>query len=192
MTYKRKLKLKIMWFRTLGVLTHIAILTLSFFYDKFIESIISIVFFYVFSPMFDKQFHSASAYRCSAISIIVFVILNRATLRTGESLFCAMLLTFALTAGSYIVRDILDTTVLVDTYRKKLAKFEHKALENLTENELYEALPNIPYEILQIVYKYIHRPKTISATAFAMRNYISEATLFRYLKKVKTAYEDLV
>lgn len=192
MKYKNKIKLKVFWFKTLGVLTLASILLISCLYDKLIETIVSIVFFYIFSPMFDKQFHSHSVYRCSFISITIYIILSRLTLRLGESVLCSMLLTFALTAGSFYFRDLLDKTVLLETYRKKLAKFEHKALENLSEVEMCEALPNVSYDIIKIVYKYLHRPKTISATAFAMRNYISEATLFRYLKKVKTAYEDLV
>ena len=191
MKYRTKLKLKLFWFRVLGMLSLIVPLIFAYIGDKLLETILAMVFAYIFRPMYSKQWHSKSLYRCSVISAIVFIIMSRITLSIGESIFITIVLTFVLTNGSYLLRDILDKTILLETYKKKLEKFEHKVLENLTEDEMCETLPHIPYEVLHIVYGYLHKPKTISSTAYAMKHYVSEATLFRYLKRVRTAYEDL-
>lgn len=66
-----------------------------------------------------------------------------------------------------------------------------KCIENATEEELKELLPDIPYEIVEIVYGYYHRGR-MSVTAYTIKCSISSSTLYRYIKVVKTAYDKRV
>lgn len=191
MSYKSKWKLKMFWYQAFSVIVLLFILLLGWLQNKLLEMLTSIVCFYLFRPMFDKQSHAKTVYKCNLVSIIVFLIMSRLTLSVNASVLCTILLTFSLNVGSYYLRVLLDNTVLLETYKRKLEQFEHKCLENLTELELQARLPEIPYEIIHIVYGYLHKPKTLTASGYAMKCHIGEATLYRYLKRVKTEYENL-
>lgn len=189
MKYKTKFKLKKFWYYVLAILTQLVIVTVGFINEKPLEVICSIVFFFIFSPLFNKQYHSKSFYKCSFVSVIVYFIITRVTLKFATSVLFTIVLTFIVTSISYFVRDLLDKTLLLNEYRKRLEKFEHKCIENLTESELQDNVPTVPYDIVHIVYGYLHKPKTLNATGYALKCNISEATLYRYLKKVKEEYE---
>ena len=60
-----------------------------------------------------------------------------------------------------------------------------KCIQNYTEDELRELLPNIPYDRIHIVYEYYHKSKLITAENFANKYFISKSTLFRYVKEIK-------
>lgn len=191
MKYKHKWKLKKLWYRILAILTILSICVIGLLQEKLVETILSIVLFFTFSSLYEKQYHSRSLYKCSLISIIVFTIQSRVNLDFVTSIFCTIVLTFIVTYISYCVRDLFDKVLLVELYKQKLEQYEHKCIENLSEIELQSRLPDIPYDIIHIVHGYIHKPKNLNASGYAMRCHISEATLYRYLKRVKTEYENL-
>ncbi len=60
-----------------------------------------------------------------------------------------------------------------------------KCIENYTEEELIQMLPNISSYIVHIVYSYLHKPRSETAYGFARRNNISESLVYKYLKQVK-------
>lgn len=190
-SYRFKLKTKQFLYHLLGIATIIFILFLAYLSNMLIETIISMVLFFIYSPMFDKQYHSKTLFRCSSVSVVVWFIDMKMNLEIYLSIFSSVILTFLMTAISYYVRDFLDTKILAEEYKSKLEKFEHKCLDNLTEEEMLMCMPKIKHEVIHIVYKYLNRPTNQTATNFAMKNYISEATLFRYLKLVKETYEGL-
>lgn len=190
MKFKTKRKLRHIWYHILGILTQLAILIFGLLSDKLIEVFVSMVLFFIFSPLFEKQCHSNSFYKCSAISIIVYFIITRINLKFEMSILCTIVLTFTLTCVSYYLRNLIDNTILLKEYKKRIEALDNKCIENLTENELQERLPKIPYDVVHIVYGYLHKPKTLNATGYALKCNISEATLYRYLKKVKESYEN--
>lgn len=189
--YKIKLKLKLFLYYLLSIVTISFILLVSYLSNKLFETIISIILFFIYRPMFEKQYHSKTLFRCSMVSIIVWMFVIRINFNIYISLFSTVILTFLVTLISYYVRDFLDTKILVKEYEKRLEKFEHKCLNNLTEEEMRMCMPKIKGEVIHIVYMYLNKPRNQTASNFAMKNYISEATLFRYLKLVKETYEGL-
>ena len=191
MKYKSKWKLKLFWYQTFSIIVLIGILALGWIQGKLLETMTSVICFYIFRPLYEKQFHAKTVYKCNFISIIVFFIMSRLTFSVNASILCTILLTFTLTTVSYYIRVLFDKVILLETYKRKLEQFEHKCLENLTELELQARLPDIPYEIIHIVYGYLHKPKTLTASGYAMKCHIGEATLYRYVKRVKTEYENL-
>jgi hypothetical protein len=191
MKYKAKFKLKKFWYSILGILTIVAILILGLLQEKIFEMIISIICFYSFSPLFEKQYHSKSLYKCSGISIIIFFILNRITLNISSSILFTIVLTFALTSASYFIRDLLDKTVLLKYYTEKAEQFKNIPLENASLDELKEKLVKLNYDIIEIVYGYLHRPKHIKAVGYARKCNIAVSTLYKYLKIVKNEWENL-
>lgn len=182
----KKLGLYLLSLVTLGVILGIAILN-----NKAIETSITIVLFFIYRKLFTKQFHASSLYLCAFISIIVFIVIINIEVNLATSILISVVLTFTITLISYFVRDYLDTRVLVKKYRIKLETFDVKCVNNLTEEEMIKLMPSIPYDVIHIVYGYLHKPNTISASGYAYRNNISEATLYRYVKRVKTKYESL-
>lgn len=191
MKYQTKLKLKKLWFELLGLITLCVIIGFSIFKNKVVETSIVIVLFFIYRRMFEKQYHASSLYLCSFISIIVFIVIINIEVSLTISILMSVALTFIITLISYYVRDYLDTKVLVKKYKSKIERYDVKCLENLTEEEMIKLMPGIRYEILHIVYGYLHKPKNLTASGYAYRNNVSEATLYRYLKQVKSKYESL-
>ena len=176
---------------TLSTIMLTTVFTIAYLNDRVIETLLTIVAYYVYRSFYEKQAHAKTLFQCTIVTIIVLGIVTKIALPLQVSMFCTVLISFAITHISYLIRDLLDKVVLVETYRKRLEAFEHKAIENLTELELIARVPNIPYEIVHIVYGYLHKGNTVNATAYAMKHHISEATLYRYLKRVKSEYESL-
>ena len=195
MSYKTKWKIKKFMYKILCVLTLLIILIISWFNNTFIPMIISLGCFYVFRPLFAKQYHSKTLLRCSIVSVIIFTVLSKITLPITESILCSIVLTFTVTYISYIVKDLLDTKVLAEQYAKRIEQLEfpkRKALENLSKEELLSLIPHVRKDIIDIVYGYLHKPKTLNAVGYAMKVNVSEATLYRYLKEVRNNYKDLI
>ena len=191
MKYSTKLKLKKCWYRILGILTLFLILLIGGIQGKLFETVLSMILFYAYSPLFEKQYHSKTMYRCSLVSIIVFVIISRTTLEFTASIFLTIVITFTVTCLSYFVKDLLDNTVLLRYYKNKVDKIEHKSIENYTLDELKESLPNIRFDIIEIAYGYWHKPHYLNAIGYARNNHIAVSTLYKYLKIVKDEMENL-
>ena len=189
MKLKTKIKIKYILYYLLGVATLLLILFIAYLKNRLIETGITIILFYIYRNLFEKQFHAKSLLMCSFISVCVFVIIINIELSITISILFTVVLTFIITLVSYYVRDYLDNKVLVKTYKNKLESFNNKSLEALTEDELIKLMPNIRYDTIHIVYEYLHRNKHLmNASGFAYRHNISEATLYRYLKQVKEKY----
>lgn len=192
MKYQTKLKIKMLFYNFLGLCIIGIICLIAYLNNKLIETIITIVLFYIYRRLFEKQYHAKSLYLCGIISLIVFTIVIHLEVSVTISILFSIILTFIITLISYYVRDYLDNKILNKQYENKLNSFNSKCIENLTEEELINALPKIKYEVIHIVYEYLHRDKTtITASGFAYRHNISEATLYRYVKQVKQKYENL-
>lgn len=191
MKLKTKRKIKHYIGIILGVLLIVLALLIAYFKDRLIETSLSIITFYIYRYLFEKQFHANSMFNCFVITSIVLVFLINIEVRITTSVLFSITITFVLTLISYYVRDYLDNKVLVSVYKGKYEKFNHKAIDNLSEEEMIYLMPNIKFEVIHITYNYLHKPKNITAIGFAYKNGISEATLYRYVKQVKDNYESL-
>ena len=192
MKLRTKRKIKRIISRVLAVLLMLASLAFAYYKDKLIETSITIILFYVYRHLFEKQWHANSIYACFSVTTIVLIVLINIEVKLSISILFSVILTFIITLISYYVRDYLDNKVLVNTYKKKLESINSKSIENLTEDEMIKLLSSIKYETIHLVYEYLHRDKTtLTASGFAYRNNISEATLYRYVKQVKDKYESL-
>ena len=63
-----------------------------------------------------------------------------------------------------------------------------KNLANYTLEEFKEMFKTIPYDIIEIVYGYYHRNKNYTVAAFAHKQGISTATLYRYRQIIRQEY----
>ena len=63
-----------------------------------------------------------------------------------------------------------------------------KCLENYSEEELKDLLPQISYEIINIVYGYLHRGRT-TVDYYCNKRCISKSTLYRYISFVDKALD---
>lgn len=191
MSYQKKIRIKFIFYEFLGLLIIGSILGVAYLHSKIIETALVMVLFFIYRRLFEKQYHASSLYLCGIISIIVFIVIIHLEVNLSISILYSALLTLIMTLISYYVKDYFDNKLLVKKYKAKLDSFSDKCLENLTEEEMIKLMPNIRYEVLHIVYGYLHRPKNLTASGYAYRNSVSEATLYRYLKQVKSKYESL-
>ena len=192
MKYQNKLKIKMLGYNILGFIILGIICLIAYFNSKLIETGITIILFYIYRRLFEKQYHASSLYLCGCISILVFIVVIHLEVSITISILFSVILTFIITLISYYIKDYLDNKILVKTYENKLKNINIKALENLTEEEMINLMPSLKYDVIHIVYEYLHRDKScLNASGFAYRNNISEATLYRYVKKVKDKYEEL-
>ncbi len=67
----------------------------------------------------------------------------------------------------------------------------HKNIRELSFDELYAVLQDVDYQVVKIAYNYYHKENTKTALEFAYEQNISEATLYRYLRKVKNELKGL-
>ena len=156
----------------MSILTLLVILFNAWINGKLVEIIITIILFYIYRPMFEKQYHSSTLEKCSIVSIGVFIVVTRVSVDISVSLFLTVTTAFTMTAISYFVRDLLDYKILAEKYKKKLEMFESKCLENLTEEELMKYMPNIRKEVIHIVYEYFSKIFTLFLNSFIFYSFI--------------------
>ena len=192
MSYQRKLKIKFLFYNLLGFSTIATILFIAYLNERLIETTITVILFFIFKNLFDKQYHCKSLLMCSFVSVIVFTFVSLLELKLSISILASVVITFMINLISYYVRDYLDNKNEITDYKVKFKKMKDKRLEELTEAELLRLLPNIKKDTIHIVYGYIHRNKGITANEYAYKYNISEALMYKYLKQVKDEYKNLV
>ena len=65
-----------------------------------------------------------------------------------------------------------------------------KLIDNCSLQELKELLcESVPYDIIELVYNYLHRNKIYTVQQFADCNNISTTSLYRKVKNIKSLYE---
>jgi hypothetical protein len=59
----------------IGILILAIALIISYFQNKLLETCITIILFYTYRSLFEKQFHAKSVYLCAFISFIILLIM---------------------------------------------------------------------------------------------------------------------
>ena len=157
------------------------ILSFAYITNKLFETILAIILFYVYRRFYNKQYHSKSLVLCAIISVLVFTFLTLLEFPKTTSVLSPTIFILLVTTISYVFKCYID-----------LKKKKVKTFNNISKEEMLLLLPNISVEKIEIVYEYIHRDKTIKAFNYAYNKQISEQTLYRYVREVKSAYKDLV
>lgn len=168
-----------------------SILIVGIIFNRVIEITISIVAFHIFRRYDDVTFHASTHIKCFCISLLTFLVVMKLSLPLNQSILFQIFSGYVLSKIMYFVQDYLDKKILVNYYKEQLENISTNSLEDLTEEEMIKYMPKIRKDIIHIVYGYLHRPNTITGQAYALQNNICEATLYRYLKLVKTTYENL-
>lgn len=192
MKYQLKLKIKFLLYYLLGIATMIIILIIAYLNNRLIETSITMILFFVFRGLFEKQYHCKSLLMCSFVSIIVFTIVSLLELKLSISILSSVIITFMINLISYYVRDYLDSRNQIIQYKNKFKKMQAKRIEELSEDELLKLFPDIRKEVIHITYEYLHRSKRITANAFAYNHSISEPLVYKYVKQVKDRYKNLI
>ena len=191
MKYRNKLRLKLLGYSILGILTNALILVIAWLLEKEIEVAITMICFFIFRPLYEKQYHAKSLFRCSIVSIIVFTIVANIEVEKSISILLSVVLAFVITLISSYIKEFIENKILLNTYKTKLESVKTKCLENLTEEEMIAFMPKIRKDVIHIVYGYLHRENKINAEIYAIQNNIGVATLYRYLKLVRDTYNEL-
>ena len=192
MKYQIKLKIKFLAYYLLGIATMIVIALIAYLNNRLVETSITMVLFFVFKGLFDKQYHCKSLLMCSLVSVIVFTFVSLLELKLSISILSSVIITFMINLISYYVRDYFDNRDKMQGYEKTFKKMKSRRLEELSEDELLRLLPSIKQDVIHIVYGYLHREKGITANEYAYDYNISEPLVYKYVKQVKDAYKDLI
>lgn len=189
---RSKIRLRLILANILGIIMMVCILGFAYLNNKLIETLISIICFYIFRKLFTKQYHSFSSLKCTFISIVIYSIIVLLELNITESILFSVILTFLVNLGSYYFRDYLDNRNELKYLSDKMKKMGSKRLEEYTEEELLRLFPNIKADTIHIVYGYLHKDKGITANEYAYKYNISEPLIYKYLKQVKDEYRKLI
>lgn len=181
---KLKIRLKFILNNIISVLVIALLLFVAYLSNKLIETCITMILFYIFRKMFNKQYHSYSIWGCALVSIIVFLTIIKLEFNLSQSILFIVIITFIVNLISYYVSNYIE-------YKNKFGKRKSKKIENLTLEEMKELFPDVEEDKLNIVYGYFHRPKTLTSYGYVLKCNISERTLFRYVKEIKNNYESL-
>ena len=192
MKLKTRRIIRFLWFYFISLAVLSLILFFRYISHKLLETSITVILFFIFRKLFIKQYHAKSLYLCALISILIFgLIIIPLELNKNISILSPILLTFLVNLISFNIKEYKDNKILLDKYKLKLKTINTKALENITENELYQLLPSIDYRKLKIVYEYLHKPKDISADEFALKYNLSAISIYKYVKFVRDEYSNL-
>lgn len=191
MKYRNKLIFIYLGYFILGILVNVIILVIGWLFEREIEVAITMICFFVFRPLYEKQYHAKSLFMCSIVSIIVFTIVANIEVEKSTSILLSVVLAFVITLISSYIKEFIENKMLLETYKNKLESIKTKCLENLTEDELIQLMPGIRKDVIHIVYGYLHRENKLNAEIYAIQNNIGVATLYRYLKLVRDTYEKL-
>ena len=179
MKLKLKIKIRYLLINILSIIVLGLILVFAYFNSKLIETIISIICFYIFRFIFVKQYHAYTSLGCAIVSLVVYCVIILLELNLSESILFSVILTFIVNLISYYVEDYIDSRKQIRLLNDKFNKMKAKRLEELSEDELLRLLPDIKANIIHIVYGYIHRDKGITANEFAYKYNISEPLVYK-------------
>lgn len=159
------------------------ILFIAYLNYKFIETVITIILFYVYRRLFEKQYHADTMTMCALVSVIVFSVIIHLEVALSISILYSIVLTFIVTLISYYVKDYFDK-------KAKLSSLNNKRLENLTRDEFYEIFKSFDLKTVNIVYDYIHR-NDLTVYDIAYKYDVSESSIYKYLKRIRHYYKTL-
>lgn len=101
-------------------------------------------------PLYNKQCHASNLYKCSIISIIVFIVVTILELPKATSILTALILSITLTLFSYYFRDYFDLKDILKAKKLKVTKGISK--ENLNKIIENTNLTETQKQILQYYY----------------------------------------
>lgn len=165
-----------------AIITYGSILLISYFFNRMIETTVSVIFFHIFRSKDDKTFHASNDVLCWLTSIISFTIITIVNLPLTQSILISICFAYILTTIMFYIKDYLDLRLMRN-------KIEKTKLVDLSLEDLIKLNSNMDESDVKIVYDYLHKKRDTSTDKFTMNNYISRRTLFRLIKKVKTNYE---
>ena len=129
---------------------------------------------------------------CRYITFSVQIISLIFIINVDLSKYINLILAFILGIINFFAKDYLEVSILNKHYEKKIKEFNSKPLETLTIEEMKKLMPNVRYDRLEIVYQFIHKPKDMRMDIFLDKNFISKATLYRYVNEVQEEYEKIM
>lgn len=174
MSLKIKIFFKVkLYYCLLLVLQYMVLLGIAILCDKLIELLTMFPLFFVYSIMYDKQFHCKTLLKCTITSIAIFSFICFVIPSKNEFIFTSIIAMYLLTLGSYIYKDWKDKQELLQ-----------KKLESLSFDEMKQRFPSYTDYDLKCVYAYINRGNK-NADNIAMKYNYSTRQIQRMIKKMR-------
>ena len=182
MKLRNKLRIKLFSYKMLGVGTLLLSLFIAFLLQRLIETSITILLFYPYRSLYEKQFHAKSMFVCSGISIIVLTIVSLLELPLSISILFSIILTFIITTISYHVRNYMD----LKTIRTKQIPYRQQVIQalngNKSETYVYEFCNRLGfYEdyMAETIYLFLNNKIEVVAEMLDLE----VSTIYRRIKK---------
>lgn len=189
-------KIRDISFTTIYLLIVFAFAYLS---NKWFEMLIFILAYTLIRFEFSKAIHgtdfTSSSYKgiiyCRYITFIVQILSLIFIKNINISKYINLILAFILGIINFFAKDYLEYIVLVKHYESKIKEFNTRPLESLSIEEMKRLMPSVKYDRLEIVYNFLHKPKEMKLDIFLYKNYVSKATLYRYISEVQDKYKEI-
>ena len=171
--FKLKIKLISLKYKLLFVAHIIALLLIGFMFDHFIEMVTMIPLFYIFTKMYDKQYHKNTVLKCVCFTLIIFTIICIFTPTKHVSLFVSVFSMYALTTISYYAKDYIDKLNVLN-----------KKLESMSVDEMKVKFTNYTDYEIKAAHAYINRGDKL-ADNIAMKYNYSTRQIQRIVKRMR-------
>lgn len=160
-------------YNLLLILQYIIMFIIAILTDRIIELATMIPLFYVYTRMFDKQYHCKTLLKCAITTICIFGILCVIMPSKNEFIFTSIIMMYAITIISYYVKDYFDKESLLS-----------KKLESMTLDEMKERFTDYTEYDIKCAYEYINRNNRL-ADNIAMKYGYSTRQIQRIIRKMK-------
>ena len=184
---------------TYDIIFLLVVFIVAYLFNKWYEAFIYI-FSYTFIRLeftkaihgkdFTEYYYKGIKY-CRYITFVVQLISLIFIINVNISKYINLSLAFILGIINFFAKDYLEIVMLNKHYEEKIKEFNSKPLEELSVEEMKRLMPSIKYDRLEIVYNFIHKSKGLRLDIFLDENYISKATLYRYLSEVQDKYKEI-
>ena len=160
-------------YNLLLILQYIIMFIIAILTDRIIELATMIPLFYVYTRMFDKQYHCKTLLKCAVTTICIFGIACIIMPSKNEFIFTSIIMMYTITIASYYAKDYLDKLNVLN-----------KKLESMSLDEMKVKFTNYTDYEIKAAYSYINRGDKL-ADNIAMKYNYSTRQIQRIVKRMR-------
>lgn len=178
-----KLNIQLKWIEIkyflLSVVEFALIFLIAWFHNRFLEVLIIVPLFFIYTSKYEKQWHAITLFRCALYSVIVFYFVTLFIPSKNTSILVSVFTPYFITLISYHIRCYLDIRK-DDQLKPKI-----KLLNEMSKEELNNLLKTFNFyeNDINAIYAYLHRDRNVLVENIAIKYNMSRRTLYRLVNK---------
>lgn len=156
---------------------------LGWYFDRLINTIITIPLFFIFRRKYDKTYHAECVNKCTIQTLVMLFIMDKINVSIGLSILLTIIITYIDTEILYHIQDYIDVKAIVNKINENKTKtYRQRILAVVPNNEAkIEKLCKgfAISDLSETIYLYLNN--TIEETSEILQ--ISTVTINRRIKK---------